>query len=340
MRWKLVCAGYTPVPNHGKRPPVKDWQNLQGVTHEQLRMWGLSWPDATNTGVLTRTVPTFDVDILNEDAARAVDDMVREHYEETGRLLMRIGRPPKRAFLFRTDAPFKKIEVLFVGTEEKLEFLGDGQQVVVNGIHPDTHKPYSWFGGEPVEVAWKDLPVITEDEARELIERAVDLLKEFGYVRTAERKKGNGDAGKEHGGGAADWHFLIERILAGEALHDLLRDLAAKLIASGMKPGAAVNFLRALMEKSSAPRADGRIRSRWQERYDEIPRLVESAEGLDGANASASSEKRCRASEQDARGAADRRQDPRRDIRRVAGVSRPRNNRDDADGPRLQSAQR
>ena len=189
VRWKLVCAGYTPVPNHGKRPPVKDWQNLQGVTHEQLRMWGLSWPDATNTGVLTRTVPTFDVDILNEDAARAVDDMVREHCEETGRLLMRIGRPPKRAFLFRTDAPFKKIEVLFVGTEEKLEFLGDGQQVVVNGIHPDTHKPYSWFGGEPVEVAWKDLPVITEDEARELIERAVDLLKEFGYVRTAERQR-------------------------------------------------------------------------------------------------------------------------------------------------------
>ena len=77
-------AGYTPVPNHGKIPPLKDWQNLQGVTHEQLRMWGLSWPDAINTGVLTRTVPTFDVDILNEDAARAVEDMVREHYEETG----------------------------------------------------------------------------------------------------------------------------------------------------------------------------------------------------------------------------------------------------------------
>ena len=44
--------------------------------------------------------------------------------------------------------------------------------------------------------------------------------------------------------GAADWQYLCDRIRAGEALHDSLRDLAAKLIASGMEAGAAVNFLR------------------------------------------------------------------------------------------------
>ena len=71
---------------------------------------------------------------------------MREHYEERGYVLMRIGRPPKRAFLFRTDEPFNKIAINFVarngGAAEKLEFLGDGQQVVVAGIHPDTSKPY------------------------------------------------------------------------------------------------------------------------------------------------------------------------------------------------------
>ena len=49
---------------------------------------------------------------------------------------------------------------------------------------------------------------------------------------------------------------------------------------------------------------------------------------------------RCGAPEQGARGAADRRQDPRRDIRRAGGFPRPRNHRDDADNRRLQVAQR
>ena len=73
------------------------------------------WPDAINTGILTRATPTFDVDILNEDAARAIEDMVREHYEES--------RPPSGAyrtgrrsalFQFRTEEPFSKIVVDFV----------------------------------------------------------------------------------------------------------------------------------------------------------------------------------------------------------------------------------
>jgi hypothetical protein len=76
-------------------------------------------------------------------------------------------------------------------------------------------------------------------------------------------------------GGTDDWQYLIDNILAGRELHDSLRDLGAKLIASGMSAGAAVNQLRAFMNVSTAPRDD-----RWQERYDDIVRLVESAEDL------------------------------------------------------------
>ena len=36
------------------------------MTPDQLEMWGRIWPDAINTGILTRGVPTLDVDILNE----------------------------------------------------------------------------------------------------------------------------------------------------------------------------------------------------------------------------------------------------------------------------------
>jgi hypothetical protein len=104
------------------------------------------------------------------------------------------------------------------------------------------------------------------------------LVRDFGYTRAPERRKrpkqqrkGNG-VGHEDGGGAADWQYLFDSIRAGRDLHNSLRDLAAKLIASGMSAGAAVNQLRALMEGSTAPHDE-----RWQHRYDDIPRAVDSA---------------------------------------------------------------
>jgi hypothetical protein len=55
-------------------------------------------------------------------------------------------------------------------------------------------------------------------------------------------------------------------------LHDNTTRLAAKLIASGTMEGAAVNIIRSALNVSQAPHDD-----RWQERYDDIPHLVESA---------------------------------------------------------------
>jgi hypothetical protein len=75
--------------------------------------------------------------------------------------------------------------------------------------------------------------------------------------------------------GAADWQYLLDNIREGRELHDSLRDLAAKLVASGMSAGAAVNHLRALMDGSTVPHDE-----RWQERYDDIPRLVAGAQDL------------------------------------------------------------
>jgi hypothetical protein len=238
------------------------------------------WPDALNTGALTRLMPTLDLDILNENAARAIEDVVRERFEERGHVLVRIGLPPKRAVLFRTIEPFPKITANVTaqsGTAEKVELLGDGQQVICFGIHPDTQQPYTWTGGEPGQIKLEDLPYVREEEARQLVDDIVALLvKDFGYKRTAGRpkrpklSKGNGVDAET--AGAADWQYLFDNIRDGKSLHDSLRDLAAKLIASGTSPGAVVNQLRALMEWSAAPRDD-----RWQARYKEIPGLVDSA---------------------------------------------------------------
>src|ERR1019366_6634084 len=69
------------------------------------------------------------------------------------------------------------------------------------------------------------------------------------------------------------WSYLLANIRAGIELHDSTRDLAAKLVVSGMSGGACVNLLRAVMEESSVKGT-----RRWQERFDDIPNLVSSWE--------------------------------------------------------------
>ena len=186
LRLQLLRLGYLPLPLYGKEPPnrknnkhggLSDWPNLR-ATHGLILMWDKKWPDAHNSGVITAPVPAFDGDITHPEAARAVEDLVRERYEEVGRLLVRFGNPPKFAIPFRTDEPFEKLSVKLKapdGTEHKIEFLCDGQQVVVDGIHPDTGKPYSWHGGTLVETPREELPSITKAEAQQLVDDAVDL---------------------------------------------------------------------------------------------------------------------------------------------------------------------
>ena len=119
-----------------------------------------------------RTPPALDIGIKHQDAADAVSELVREFYGDKGMLLTRFGEAPERVILFRTDQPFSKQRVALTapdGSSHAIEFLGSGQQVVVDGVPPTTHKPYSWHGGySPGVIQWADLPTIEEEEAATL----------------------------------------------------------------------------------------------------------------------------------------------------------------------------
>src|SRR4051812_23613821 len=160
VRQALVNRGYTPIPTMGKIPPFQSWQNVENVTTSMLHAWSRNFPGANNTGILTKYTPTLDADILNEPAAIATEELVRDRFEERGYILPRIGKAPKRAIPFRTLAPFPKIAVNLIaangGAGEKIEFLSDGQQFVAAGIHPDTLKPYAWPLGNPTDIAHDD----------------------------------------------------------------------------------------------------------------------------------------------------------------------------------------
>lgn len=197
QRKRLRDTGFAPIPVAGKKPVPEEWQKKTTVTDTEIE----TWSGYNSTGLITRLMPALDVDIYNPEAAKAVEELVRERFEARGKLLVRIGNAPKYAIPFRTDKSFKKITAnltppeddptavylqrgdSFRPTDQKIELLGDGQQLVAFGEHPDTRRPYRWIGGEPGEVRRDELPELTEAEARRLVDDVAQLLcDKFGYT--------------------------------------------------------------------------------------------------------------------------------------------------------------
>ena len=126
-------------------------QNAQGT-------WGgYGWQDYTptpndverwdrshaNIGLKASKFPAVDIDVVNEGLARVIGDMAAK---ALGKAPTRIGRYPKRLLMYRTDEKIGRMRVRFkdgMGVEQLVEFLGDGQQYVIGGIHPITREPYS-----------------------------------------------------------------------------------------------------------------------------------------------------------------------------------------------------
>jgi hypothetical protein len=88
----------------------------------------------------------------------------------------------------------------------------------------------------------------------------------------ASKKQANGKNGSGYPGNG-DWAAPIQKVLTAEAFHEPLAQLAMRLLKSGMNAGAAVNFLRGLMENTSGERDE-----RWKVRYDDVIRAVDTAQ--------------------------------------------------------------
>jgi putative DNA primase/helicase len=274
VRAHLATNNYVPIPCNGKAPVLKEWQKRTETSAGDIDIWATTYPNARNTGVLTARTPALDIDILDERAVGTAVNLVHERFGGRGRIMERRGLSPKLAILFRADVPFKKICVALTasdGSVGKIEFLCADQQLITDGIHPTTGAPYEWSGGDPCHVKRDELPPITEGEARALVADIAALMVGHGY-QVADERKPNGNG---HDGDGVDWGRLHENIRTGRDYHDTLRDLACKMVAAGTDPGAVVNILRACMLQSEAPHD-----ARWQSRYDDIQRLVDTAEDL------------------------------------------------------------
>jgi hypothetical protein len=202
-RLQLLANGYVPVPCNGKVPTITAWQNGMPSVDE-IRQWTKHCKNATNTGITTAYVPTCDIDVTNVDIADEIQTMI-ERLIGADPLLIKFGRRPKRSILFRTALPFEKVQtgewIDQDGVAHRVEILGDGQQTVVFGVHPDTGTEYEWPVQNPLDVPRERLPELSREQTQGIINAVIEIFRRHGLrgeASTSEQKPAatNGSAAR------------------------------------------------------------------------------------------------------------------------------------------------
>jgi hypothetical protein len=230
FRLQVRANGYQPIPARGKKPALDGWVGLGNASDDDIRSWERLC--VANTGILTATTPTLDLDLLDAATVAEMVELVRGRFE--GAILIRTGRAPKCCIPFRTDTAFKKLARKFThpatgSDEQKVEFLGEGQHFVADGVHPDTRTPYTWLDRDPRAVCRQDLPYINAEMAKLLVDLLVDVAHAHGYQLIDKSAKGANGAGAQTYSAPPPPHSISEedRAYAEAALDSECKALAA-----------------------------------------------------------------------------------------------------------------
>jgi hypothetical protein len=182
QRFQLLANGYVPVPCNGKVPTIAAWQS-GCPSNGEIKQWTKFCPNATNTGITTAHVPTCDIDVTDVGIADEIQATI-ERLIGTDPLLIKFGRRPKRSILFKTALPFDKVQtggwIDQDGVAHHVEILGDGQQTICFGRHPDTHTEYEWPVQNPLEVSRERLPELSREQAQQIIDAAANIFRHHG----------------------------------------------------------------------------------------------------------------------------------------------------------------
>lgn len=180
---KIYNKGYESIPIrlNSKAPAISSWSKLV-IDKKQVMAWMQEYTHG-GLGIRTKFTPAIDIDIRDPVAADCVERAVFKILK--GSAPVRIGKAPKRLIVCRTDTPFRKIRKEFIdknGEIHGVEILGDGQQFVAFGIHPDTQKPYTWVAESPLDTPAKELITINATIAQQIIDAAEQELKKLGWT--------------------------------------------------------------------------------------------------------------------------------------------------------------
>ena len=144
-----------------KYPTFKGWQKFN-MTDSRLAQ---SIEHGYDTyGMLAAYHPGVDIDITDVKLVATIRKLA---FDMLGNTLVRTGSFPKCLLPYNTIDPFPKqwLKIWREGMDKPwlVEVLGDGQQYVLLGIHPETKEEYLWSSGSPLTTPIDDLPLIDSD---------------------------------------------------------------------------------------------------------------------------------------------------------------------------------
>lgn len=176
----LVERGYPilPIQPRSKKPGMyrsgswcdyPKWSRhcTRATTENEVDIWG-DWPEA-GIGIAAGQLVGVDIDVAgDEQTALHIEALAKRLLGDTP--AVRIGKAPKRLLVYRAAQAFAGFKY------PPIEILGQGQQFVAYGIHPDTSKPYEWPVSTLADLDLEELPVITQGQAREFAKAAYELI--------------------------------------------------------------------------------------------------------------------------------------------------------------------
>jgi putative DNA primase/helicase len=207
---KIDASQLGKVP--GRKLPNGLWAGYDWRKHEptidDVRGWAIA---GANIGLRSDRFPAVDIDCTDDSLAQIIADAA---LAKLGAAPVRVGRWPKRLLVFRTAEPFSRMRLWISDRKHLVEILGQGQQYVVEGIHPGTKRAYEWRPQQILDAS--GLTPITREQAAEFLNYLAEALGALGI--TTERE---GDGRPVTHTAAADQQSLVAPSM--DALREAVR---------------------------------------------------------------------------------------------------------------------
>jgi hypothetical protein len=211
----------TPIKDAGKRPVTKDWLELARRDPPDAVVRAAS-SIAANTGIVAGEVSGLDIDVMIAEVVYQIVNRIELTLGPTP--LSRIGRAPKTLLCYRAAEPFAKLSTAYYrmpdGSTAHVEILGDGQQFVAFGVHPDTGQ-HHWLDRSPLHLPLSELPLITVMQARDLVGEAEAILLAAGGVIVQPPKPPRDPAPSRHAQARHSGHERFFRAVNNAALGNI-----------------------------------------------------------------------------------------------------------------------
>ncbi len=203
LRLRLYENGFVPLANKSKLCLIKEWSTLK-VTPEiiQSKQWARSH-SFLDTGIRCGDVIALDFDVDDGDLLNDMLDAVINQGLVDESLFVRVGRPPRELWVYRTkDKIGKRTTGHFLPPDSPegfagyaVEILGAGCQFAAYGQR-DENTAYQWPEQSLVDYQYMDLPLITLKQVEALKDFCEAFFASHGLTRASAA--GGTDGGYTH----------------------------------------------------------------------------------------------------------------------------------------------